>query len=154
MKIKMNLKVMSKAKFAIFFITSFGLCQISYAQDKKESERIFKIQGQDILPYVGPDSTGKLDGIHTDLIKGVCEKIKVKCQFDVIPLSRSFVMMESGEADMVCAIANTPERAKIMHLMPLLTKSGYTFFLPKGEASKYKKIEDFHGKSVVVLKKF
>lgn len=109
-----------------------------------------KVCGQEFMPYQGTGTDKKMTGAFYQLMKRTCEKLSVKCSFDVVPLARCLKMAEDGEVHAVLGIAKIPERELIMYFPAPVSQVGYTFFVKKGTATKYSKIEDLKGKTVGV----
>ncbi len=110
--------------------------------------RDFKVVGQEFMPIQGSGPDGKMAGVHFEVAKAVCDKLKWNCKFELMPLARNLEQLTSGEAQMALGLAKNPERELIANIPGLVTQVGYTFFVKKGEAAKYKKIEDFKGMTV------
>lgn len=110
--------------------------------------RDFKVVGQEFMPVQGSGSDGKMAGVHYEVAKAVCEKLKWNCKFEIMPLVRCLEQLTSGEAQMSLGLAKNAEREAIANVPGLVTQVGYTFFVKKGDAAKYKKVDDFKGMTV------
>lgn len=109
-----------------------------------------RVVSQEFMPLVGSKDGKTMTGAYYELIKKVCEKIEAQCTFEIYPLARVEKMLESGEAHVGLAMAKTPKREANYNFPPSISQVGYTFFVKKGHTGKYKKFEDFKGKTVGV----
>lgn len=109
-----------------------------------------KICGQEFMPYQGSGPDKKMTGVYYEVLKRACDKLQVKCTFDVVPLTRCLKMAEDGEVHAVLGVAKIPEREAIMNFPGMISQVGYTFFVKKGTASKYTKLEDLKGMTIAV----
>ena len=129
-------------KVSVGFLILF----VSAAQAKE-----LKIVSQEFMPIAGAGPDGKLSaGAHYEVAKIMCEKGGFKCSFDLLPLDRAMAQVKAGEAHMFIGLAKNPEREEFLYFPPAITQVGYTFFVKKGEAGKYTKLDDFKSKSVGV----
>jgi polar amino acid transport system substrate-binding protein len=110
----------------------------------------FKVVGQEFMPLEGSGPDGKMAGVHYEIVKQVCKQAGITCTTEIMPLARGLEEIKTGEAQMILGVAINPERAEIATFPKTLTQVGYTFFVKKGQASKYKSVEDFKGKTVGV----
>ncbi len=121
-----------------------SVCLLSLASQARD----FKIVSQEFMPIAGTGPDGKMAGVQYEIAKEMCEKLKFNCLFELTPLSRGLEMIKTGEAQMMLALAKIPERESTANFPGMVTQVGYTFFVKKGQASKFTKLEDFKGKSV------
>ncbi len=110
--------------------------------------RDLKIVGQEFMPIQGSGADGKMTGVHYEIVKSVCDKLKWKCTFEIMPLARNLEQLTSGDAQVALGLAKNPEREVIANFPGMVTQVGYTFFVKKGTASKYKTVNDFKGMTV------
>lgn len=128
-------------KHAFFALLIFTMTSAAFARD-------FKIVSQEFMPIGGSAKDGKMAGVHFEIAKIVCDKLKFNCTNEVVPLARGLEMIKSGEAQMILGVAKNPEREAVANFPGMVTQVGYTFFVKKGQAFKYKSLEDFKGKTV------
>lgn len=112
--------------------------------------RDFKVVAQEFMPLAGSGSDGKMIGAHFEAAKAMCAKLKYNCTFEVMPLARALDMVKNGDAQMVLGVAKNAEREAFATFPPNISQVGYTFFVKKGEAGKFTKLEDFKGKTIAV----
>ena len=112
--------------------------------------RDFKIVSQEFMPIGGAGPDGKMAGVHYEIAMAVCEKLKLTCKTELMPRARGLDQLKTGEAQMIIGIAKNAETDAICNFPGGVTQVGYTFFVKKGQAGKYKKIEDFKGKTIGV----
>ncbi len=125
------------------FAVLIFLANISSAKD-------LRIIVQDYLPLAGRDDSGKITGLHVDFMEAVCVKLKYNCKFEQLPIRRGEDMIATGEADIFVALSPGQQRKKIAYFGPMITSSPFTFFVKKGNANKFSKIEDVIGNKVGV----
>lgn len=86
------------------------------------------------------DNTGQINGFSIAVMRALCEEMKVRCQYRVIPLSDVLTTLESGEFDLAAAaLLDTPERrARVLLSRPIFrsrsvwfAKTGITPGTPK-----------------------
>lgn len=109
-----------------------------------------KVVSQEFMPIGGSGADGKMAGVHFEVAKRVCDKLKYTCKFEMMPLARGLDEIKSGGAHIILGIAKNAEREEIANFPNGLTQVGYTWFVKKGEGSKYKSADDFKGKTVGV----
>lgn len=109
-----------------------------------------KVCAQEFMPLQGSGPDKKMVGGYYELMKRACNKLSVKCTFEVVPLTRCLKMIADGEAQATLGVAKIPEREEFMNFPLMVSQVGYTFFVKKGTAKQYSKIEDFKGMTVGV----
>lgn len=125
-------------------LLSFMTVALAYSAQARD----FKIVGQEFMPIQGTGPDGKMGGVYVEVMKEVCSKLKWNCKFEGMPLARCLEQMTTGDAQMTLGIAKNPEREAIANFPGLVTQVGYTFFVKKGTAAKFTKVEDFKGYTV------
>ena len=91
--------------------------------------RDFKVVSQEFMPIGGAGPDGKMAGVHYEIAKEMCEKLKFNCKFELTPLSRGIEMLKVGEAQMMLGLAKIPGREAIANFPGMVTQVGYTFFV-------------------------
>lgn len=132
-------------KQLLLITAAFALSASAFAKD-------ITVVSQEFMPLAGSGPGGKMVGAHFEIMKRVCEKMKYNCKFEIIPHGRGVDSVKNGEFQMMLALAKNPEREAWAYFPKDLTQVGYTYFVKKGDAGKYKSTDDFKGKSVAVLK--
>jgi polar amino acid transport system substrate-binding protein len=106
--------------------------------------------GQDIKPYYFETKEGKVAGVFVEIMTEVCQKIKITCEFKIVPFQRVLAMLKSGKANVAAPFGKTSEREITFVFSAPVLQGGFTFFGTKKKIIAIKKIEDAKGKTVGV----
>lgn len=106
--------------------------------------------GPEISPFFGKEGD-QIQGLFYEMAKDICEKEKLACRFDVLPIRRIFEMMEKGEADFMPITGYQKEREAFMVFSSPVLKTYNRFFGDKKLKKKIKKLEDLKGFNVGVF---
>ena len=126
-----------------------AILSIIFISSKSVLAMDLKIVHQDYLPFAGKGDGPKIGGAFHEIAESViCKKLGHKCTYEIAPIRRAEKMIVDGEAHLFLAMVPNPDRRKTMFFSSSLSASESTFFVMKGKAGSFKKIEDFGGKKV------
>lgn len=112
------------------------IASVGYAKE-------LKICGQQFYPLQELGEGGKWRGTYYDIAVDSCKKAGLECSFYGAPMKRCEEDLKEGTAFAAMGAAKTKEREEFAHYPQMLTELGYTFFVKKGAAKKFKSIADF-----------
>jgi len=121
-------------------IWTFGLLlSLSTMTAAKE----FHFAGQDYPPF-NWEENGQVTGGMVDVMRKVCNELKHKCHFTIVPLARAMKMLEEGNIDGVLSLIPNPERQVYAYFSPAIIVTDMSYLGVKG-ASKVSTIKELAG---------
>lgn len=115
---------------------------------RAESREYFFI-GQDYEPFNWIDD-GKTKGAMVDIVRSVCNKMKVQCHFNILPMKRVTMMLEEGVTDGVLSLIKNPDREKYSVLSVTMIKSSMSLHALKGAYKLPLKLSELKGATIGV----
>ena len=95
-------------------------------------------------PFVA-DQQGRAEGPFPDVVRAVCEAMKVPCTVEIYPWRRALRMAEEGEADGILVIQKLPERERYLYLTGPIVQSAYSVFATNTATIMYRQPMDLEG---------
>jgi polar amino acid transport system substrate-binding protein len=93
------------------------------------------------------DDQAQGTGPFPDVVRAVCEAMKIECSFKLLPWRRAYAMAEAGMVDGIFVLARTSEREKLFHYSDAVMQSSFVVFT--GDAAfAYAKPLDLNGYTV------
>lgn len=109
-----------------------------------------KFVTQDFPPF--NYEVGKVvSGPAADIIREICNEMKINVSFQSLPWRRAQDRVRKGEAHGMFVIGWNEERATWLYFSPPLLKTEYGFFVRKDRPFEYRKPEDIAGANVAVF---
>lgn len=101
---------------------------------------------EDFPPYIVEDH-GRGAGPFPEVVRAVCDAMKIQCTFKLLPWRRAYAMAETGSVDGIFVLARTPEREKLFHFTELVFHSSFVVFA-RESAYSYSAPQDLSGLTV------
>jgi polar amino acid transport system substrate-binding protein len=95
-------------------------------------------------PYIVDDNKGSGTGPFPELVRAVCDAMKIECTFKLLPWRRAYAMAEGGTAHGIFVLARTPEREKLFHFTDMVFQSSFVV-LTRESAFSYAQPSDLGG---------
>jgi ABC-type amino acid transport substrate-binding protein len=86
-----------------------------------------------------------------EVVKEVCTKLKIKCNFQSLPMKRVIAMLSDGETDGVLSLIPNSDRDTFAELSVPSIESNMSYFAKKGHFKKAKKLRSLAGATVGVV---
>ncbi|XHS78263.1 substrate-binding periplasmic protein [Burkholderiaceae bacterium UC74_6] len=93
---------------------------------------------------------GEAAGPMVDVLRRVCEKLRVDCNVEVLPWRRALRMAERGEVEGIFTVVDTPERRAAFWLADPVIEARYTFFARADNAFAYTAPRDLREQTIGV----
>jgi polar amino acid transport system substrate-binding protein len=93
------------------------------------------------------DDQAQGTGPFPDIVRAVCESMKIECTFKLLPWRRAYAMAEAGKVDGIFVLARTAEREKLFHYTDAVLQSSFVVFT-RDAAFAYAKPQDLDGYTV------
>lgn len=106
--------------------------------------------GQEYPPYNWTNNKGEIVGLAPEVVAKVCQKLKVACTFQIIPVKRGLEMVKIGRADAFMSLMKNKEREEYAYFGAIFAKSNISFITLNGDGHVYKKMEDLKGTTIGV----
>jgi polar amino acid transport system substrate-binding protein len=116
---------------------------VTLAKDKKEYSFIM----QEYAPFNWTDGD-TLKGGMLEVVKGICQKMKITCKFASLPMKRVISMLEDGSTDAVLSLLPNSDREAFTILSSPIINSNMSYFAVKGTFKKTKNLLDLNGATV------
>ncbi|WP_177307748.1 substrate-binding periplasmic protein [Pseudoduganella namucuonensis] len=71
---------------------------------------------EELLPWK-THAQGVYGGAYTEIVRELARRMDLPLEFRPCPLKRCLYMMESGEADIIIGVRDTPERLRYLHFL-------------------------------------
>ncbi len=97
-------------------------------------------------PFIVDDQTQE-GGPFPEIVRAVCESMKIECTFKLLPWRRAYAMAESGAAHGIFVLARTAEREKLFHYSDAVMQSSFVAF-SRDAAFTYARPQDLNGFTV------
>lgn len=97
-------------------------------------------------PFI-QDDNGNGAGPFPEVVRAVCDAMKVKCTLKVLPWRRAYAMAVSGLADGIFVLARTPAREQAFHFTDPVFQSSFAVFA-RQSAFNYTQPDDLKGFTV------
>ena len=130
-------------------LKNWCLIIVVFILSQSVESREYYFIGQDYEPFNWIED-GKLRGGMVDIVRSACEKMKVKCRFDILPMKRVTMKLEEGSTDGVLSLIKNPDREKYSTLSVTIIKSSMSLHAIKGVYDKQLKLSDLKGVTVGV----
>ncbi|GGY59101.1 hypothetical protein GCM10011297_34660 [Bacterioplanes sanyensis] len=116
----------------------------AWAQPKTEVITIVRDDAQ--YPPLEYLQDGELTGLHIELVTAVAQQLGMKIEWIQAPWRRALLMVQTGEADAITYIANTPERRQWAIYEPdnVLSSGAFSFLTHKDFADSIKSSHDIN----------
>jgi len=125
----------------IFCLSGLAAVQSTFAQQTLDFATL-----DNFAPFTYLEGN-EAKGIDVDILKELCKRINVGCEFSFMPWKRVMHYTETGKKDGGFAAFKTSEREVFGHFLDLpFHYSKYNIFVKKGNEFPYDKIEDLYGK--------
>jgi polar amino acid transport system substrate-binding protein len=97
-------------------------------------------------PFI-QDDNGNGVGPFPEVVRAVCDSMKVKCTLKVLPWRRAYAMAVSGVVDGIFVLARTPEREHAFYFSDLVFQSSFAVFV-RHPTFNYAQPQDLKGFTV------
>jgi len=140
---------MKKLLLVVIFI--LNMQPLTFAQEAlSKGEKEYKFIGLEYEPFNWADDGANKGGM-LEVVKNVCNKMKIKCKFEIIPMKRVLKMLEDGSTDGVLSLIPNSDREAYTTLSVPIIRSNISYFAVKGTFKKIKKLENLNGATVGAL---
>jgi polar amino acid transport system substrate-binding protein len=103
-----------------------------------------KLNTQDFAPF-NYEVNGVVAGPAADIIRKVCDDIKIDCSLRLLPWRRAQEEVRNGTAHGMFVIGWNEERAKTLYFSPALLNTEYGFFVRDDSPLNFKQNSDIKG---------
>jgi polar amino acid transport system substrate-binding protein len=124
-----------------------ALQPLAFGAEAAKEEKVYKFIGQEYEPFNWTEAD-KFKGGMYDVVKKACEKMKIKCSFESIPMKRVIAMLEDGSTDGVMSLLKNPDREAYSVISTPIISSNMSYFGVKGKFKNIKKLEELKGSTV------
>ncbi len=93
------------------------------------------------------DDQAQGSGPFPDIVRAVCESIKIECSFKLLPWRRAYAMAEAGTVDGIFVLARTADREQLFHYSVPVLQSSFVVFTHDA-ALTYTRPQDLNGYTV------
>lgn len=105
------------------------------------------------FPPRGFVKNGAVTGLSVEVVRELCKRIGVECEFRILPWKRALKYVKAGRADAIFAVRHTEERTGFLHYPAEPLDVGKTVIMAlKGSGIKLSGTDDLKGKSVGVVR--
>jgi polar amino acid transport system substrate-binding protein len=104
---------------------------------------------QDFRPF-SYEENGEVAGPAAEIIRKICQEIKVSCSLKLLPWARAQQQVQSGTAHAMFVIGWNQQRADWLHFSPPILKTEYGFFVQDNNPLNFKQVADVKGYRVGV----
>lgn len=118
-----NKKMISEL-FAIIFIAWLGSIPWSFASSMSEHTATVKFASEATYPpFVTLDSKGNIGGFETEVVKNICKKANINCEFHHKPFDSLFPSLQFKKIDAVygCVGITEARKKQVLFSKPLYT---------------------------------
>jgi polar amino acid transport system substrate-binding protein len=136
-----------KVKNAFCLVLLFGACLL-FAGSAGGAELKFNTQNFEPFNY---EVGGVVSGPTADIIRRICDEMKITCTFNLLPWRRAQEEVANGIAHGLFTIGWNEERAKTLYFSPTLMNTEYGFFVKNDNPLKFKQVSDVKGYTVGVF---
>lgn len=138
-------------KILLVALFTLNMQPLTFAQEAlSKGEKEYTFIGLEYEPFNWTDG-GTHKGGMLEVVKNVCNKMKIKCKFEFIPMKRVIKMLEDGSTDGVLSLIPNSDREAFATLSVPIIRSNISYFAVKGTFKKIKKLEDLNGATVGAL---
>lgn len=102
-------------------------------------------------PWKMWDANKQANGAYVEIVKELAKRTGNELKVVNCPLKRCLSLLETGEADVLIGVQESPERAAYLHFLKAPYRrysSDKVFYVRRGEAAKIQKYADLAGKSI------
>ncbi len=144
--------------FTLLFLPFIFLLSLSCSADKQDAfQRITQqkklLVGTDATypPFESKDTeTGKIVGFDIDLMDAICDKLKVECEYIVVPFDGIISGLNNRKYDaVISAFTITPEREKMIDFSQPYYQASQSIAV-RLDQQKINSLEDLKGKRIGV----
>lgn len=93
------------------------------------------------------DDHGRGAGPFPEVVRAICDSMKIQCTLKLLPWRRAFAMAEAGTVDGIFVLARNAEREKTFRFTDLVFDSSFVVFA-RESAFVYTQPQDLHGMTV------
>lgn len=136
-----------KVKKPFCLVLLFGACLL-FAGFAGGAELKFNTQNFEPFNY---EVGGVVSGPTADIIRKICDEMKITCTFNLLPWRRAQEEVANGIAHGLFTIGWNEERAKTLYFSPTLMNTEYGFFVKNDSPLKFKQVSDVKGYTVGVF---
>lgn len=136
-----------KTKSAFWFVAVIGAFSLRIAF---ALEADLKFNTQDFAPF-NYEVNGVVSGPAADIIREICDEMKIGCSMHLLPWARAQEEVRSGVAHGLFVIGWNEERAKWLFFSPPLLNTEYGFFVRNESPLDFKQNSDVKGYKVGVF---
>jgi polar amino acid transport system substrate-binding protein len=97
-------------------------------------------------PYI-VDDHGRGAGPFPEVVRAVCDSMKIRCTLRLLPWRRAYAMAEMGSVDGIFVLGRTKERERIFHFSPPVFESSFAI-ISSNPAFAYSGPQDLRGYTV------
>jgi polar amino acid transport system substrate-binding protein len=97
-------------------------------------------------PFI-QDDNGNGVGPFPEVVRAVCDSMKVKCTLKVLPWRRAYAMAVSGVVDGIFVLARTPEREHAFYFSDPVFQSSFAVFV-RNPTFNYAQPQDLKGLTI------
>lgn len=151
-KATMKKKSLRVDRLIIFFVFTGIISQSCFSQGAE-----FLAAISDWPPHIIFNADGtEAGGIDVEILKELANRANFTLKCEKYPFKRCLMMLEEGNADIVCSLLKRPEREQFLSFIepPYFTASAKVFYLRKGKGSLIRKHEDLYNLSIGVMSGF
>lgn len=95
------------------------------------------------------DDRGRGAGPFPEVVRAVCDSMKIQCTFKLLPWRRAYAMAEAGTVDGIFVLARNAEREKKFHFTDPVFQSSFAVISRKPEFA-YAQPQDLNGLTVAM----
>src|SRR5712691_6711719 len=77
------------------------------------------------------DEKGVAQGPFPDIVREVCESMKIQCTLEVYPWRRAFAMAQSGLVEGILVFLRTPEREQDFYFTDPVLQTSFALFVSR-----------------------
>ncbi len=107
--------------------------------------------GQEYPPFNWSEG-GKTTGGTVEVVKKICANLQLNCVFEIMPLKRALLFLESGEAQAVISLNPNADRESFSVQSVPIISSRLVYMVRQGTAETVKSPSDLKGYSLVTLR--
>lgn len=86
------------------------------------------------FPPYNFSNKGELQGINLDIVRDLCEQVKVECKFELLPWLRAYNLVQKDPYAGLVSTARSPERESLFHWIgPLVASRTFFYRLAENE---------------------
>ncbi len=119
---------------------------VALAQPSAAQVQTMNFVMESFPPFI-VDDQAQGTGPFPEIVRAVCESMKIECALKLLPWRRAYAMAESGAVDGIFVLARTVEREKLFHFSDAVMQSSFVVF-SRDAAFTYARPQDLNGFTV------